>query len=294
MGWAQLAIALLGEEKASKLSQQQLELLGKQYADAQGIALPDIPKIVADQLGPSAEGSLAPDEGLRAKQLAALGSIQNIIDQGGLDLSDKASLEEAMNAATNQQHRAREGVASDAAERGQMNSGNRLVMDMNAAQSGANTARQNALDVGGMAQRRRLQAIQDSADMAGKLRGEDFNEKDTAARARDLRDERNAAAREKAQYYNAGIPQQQFANQLSKVSGQAPAANAYAGGLAGAATDTRMNAAGLGNVVNQLGENTSANNGGGGGGGNDYSYTYDDLTGNRGGYTDLSKDDPNK
>jgi hypothetical protein len=246
-----MAMAYAGEEKAKNMSEAQLRMLGEQLARIQGIPLPDMPPLKADQLGASAEGQLAPDETLRSKQLSALGEIQNVIDQGGLDLTDKANLEESLNGAINQQRRARAGVASDAAERGQMNSGNRLMMDMNAAQSGANDARKSGIEVAGMAQRRRLQAIQDSANMAAGLRNEDWAQKDAAARARDMRDERNAAAREKAQYYNAGLQQQNFSNAMAKATGSQPAANAYAGGLAAGATDARMSAAGMGSIANQ-------------------------------------------
>jgi hypothetical protein len=247
----QLGMAAAGEEKAKNMSQAQLRLLGEQVARINGIPLPDMPEIQADQLGASAEGSLAPDENLRSKQLAALGEIQNVIDSGGLDLTDKANLEESMNGAINQQRRARAGVASDAAARGQMNSGNRLMMDMNAAQTDHNDARKSGIEVAGMAQRRRLQAIQDSANMAAAMRNEDWSQKDAAARARDMRDERNAAAREKAQYYNAGLPQQRFTNEMARATGSQPASNAYAGALAAGATDARMSAAGMGNVANQ-------------------------------------------
>jgi hypothetical protein len=281
--YAQLAIAFLGEQKASQLSQQQLDMLGKQYADMQGIKLPDLQKQTADQLGPSAEGSMQLDEGLRGKQLSALGEIQNLIDSGGLDLTDKGNLEEAMNSAINQQRRARAGVASDAAERGQMNSGNRLLMDMNAAQAGHNDARKSGLEVAGMAQRRRLQAIQDSSNMAAAMRNEDWNQKSAVAHAKDLRDERNAAAREKAQYYNAGLPQQNFNNAMSRVTGSQPAANAYGGALAAGATDARASAAGMGNIVNQMGKGSQP-------GVVQYSYNPDEA-GDQGGLQDLSSDD---
>jgi len=290
----QMAIAVMGEEKASKLNQQQLAALARQYADIQGVQLPDLPAVTADQMGPSAVGGMVSDENLRAKQLQAMGEIQNIIDSGGLDLSDKATLEEAMAAAANQQRRARAGVAADAAERGQMNSGNRLVMDMDAAQKGANAARSTGLETAGMAQRRKLQAIQDSAKMAGGLREQDWREEEAAKRAQDFRDERNATAREKAQYHNAGLAQQQFGNAMAKATGSLPSASLYASGLGGAANDARASAAGMGNIANQAAQ--------GGGGtpqpaysdnGGAYTYQHDaDLNGERGGYADLTKDDP--
>ncbi len=282
MQWAQLAMMFLGNEQSSKLSQQQLELLGKQLADISGIELPKLEEQKADQLGESAVAVMRSDEGLRGKQLQALAEIQNAIDNGGLDMGDRAALEEAMGVATNQQKRARAGVAADAAARGQLNSGNRLMMDMDAAQKGSNDARQSGLQTAAMAQRRKLQMIQDSARMAGGLRETDWREKEASARAKDIRDERNAAAREKAQYYNAGLPQQNFSNAMAKATGKLPAANAYAGGLGAAAADKRGEYAGYAGVLGAYPNST----GDGDGGGTNYRYDYDPQSG-----TKLTDDD---
>lgn len=291
MGYAallQLAIGLYGEEKAKNMTREQLDVLREQLAGVQRVPLPNIQTQTPDQLGESAVAGMKSDQTLRAKQLQALGTIQNLIDSGGLDLTDKASLEDATSQALNQQKRARAGVAADAAARGQMNSGNRLVMDLDAAQAGSNAARKTGMETAALAQRRRLDAIRDASTMSGALREQDWREGEAAARAKDIRDERNASAREKAQYYNAGIPQQQFTNALGKATGQLPSANAYAGGLAAGATDARASAAGMAGVVGAYG---NANNTAG------QTYTYDpeiaklDENGQRGGYTDLSRGD---
>jgi hypothetical protein len=293
MNYIALAMAVLGNEKAGQYTQQELNLLGQQLARIQGVGLPNLPQVSADQLGPSAEAQLSPDEGLRGKQLAAISELQNQIDQGGLDYEGKAQLNEATQAAANQQHRAMAGVAADAAARGQLNSGNRLLMDMNSAQSGANAARSTGLATAAQAQQRRLAAIQEAAGLTSQLRGEDFSEKDAAARAKDLRDQRNAAAREKAQYYNAGLPQQAFNNAMAKATGTGNPTNALAAALTGAGADARMNAAGMAGVAGAMGNGNLYNQPQSG-------STYDpgldsggqaDLAGNRGGPQDLY--DPN-
>lgn len=292
MPWAQLAIAYLGEQKASQLSQKQLELLGQQLAQLQGIEMPDLKEVKPEELGDSAVAGMTSDEAMRGKQLQAIGELQNIIDSGGLDLSDKVSLEQALDTARNQQHRARAGVAGDMAQRGQLNSGARMVMDENAAQAGANDLHRTGMETAAMAQQRRLAAIREASGLASGLREQDWREGETANRAKDLRDERNAAAREKAGYYNAGIPQQQFNNQVTKVTGQGNATNAMAQGLGAAATDARASAAGMAGVLGAYGnvdKNAAANTGA-------TTYSYDDkstrdLNGERGGYSDLSNPD---
>jgi hypothetical protein len=291
----QLAVAMYGEQEAKNMSASQLRMFEQQLNDVRDVKLPDLPQIQADQLGESAVAGMKSDQGLRGKQLQALATIQNLIDSGGLDLTDKASLEEAMSHATNQQHRARAGVAADAAARGQLNSGNRLVMDMDAAQSGANAARETGMQTAAMAQRRRLEAIREASGLAGGLREQDWREAESANHAHDARDERNAAAREKAQYYNAGLPQQNFTNALGKATGQLPSANAYGGALGAGATDARTSAGGMAGIIgagaNAYGGVTK--NGGTGSGTQTYSYNPDE-SGDRGGAADLLRGEDDK
>lgn len=264
MQWAQLAIAFLGEQKASQMSAKQLELLGKQLADLQGIKLPDLQEVQPEQLGKSAVAGMQSDQGLRGKQLQAITELQHIIDSGGLDLSDKVSLEEALSTAQNNQRRARAGVAGDLQARGGLDTGARLVMGLDAATAGANELRKTGMETAAMAQRRKLEAIRAASGMSGALREQDWREKETSSRAKDLRDERNSAAREKAGYYNAGLPQQGFNNAVTKATGQQTGVNAMAQGLNAAAQDTRASAAGMAGVVGAYGnvdKNAAGNTG---------------------------------
>lgn len=287
----QTAVAMFGEEKASQFSKEQLRLLKEQLDRVGGVQLPNLPEVKPEQLGDSAVGGMHSDENMRSKQLQAIAELQNTIDHGGLDLSDKVSLEEALNTARNQQHRARAGVASDMAQRGQLNSGARMVMDLDAAQAGANDLHRTGMETAALAQRRRLDAIREASGLAGGLREQDWREQEAANRAKDLRDERNSAAREKAGYYNAGLPQQGFTNAMAKATGSQPATNAMAQGLGAAATDARASAAGQAGVIGAYGNVT--HNGGADPGAKTYTYDADEE-GNRGGAADLSKDDNDK
>jgi hypothetical protein len=285
----QMAISLFGEEQASKMNATQLRMLEQQLADVRGIELPDLPQIQAEQLGDSNVGGMQSDPALRQKQLQAIATLQNIIDQGGLDLTDRAALEEALSKADSQGQRARAGVAADAAARGQLNSGARLVMDMNAAQVGANAARRTGTEVAAEAQRRRLQAIREASGMAGGLREQDWREAETANRAKDIRDERNAAAREKANLYNAGLPQQGFNNALAKATGQLPSTSAVGNALSQQAQSTQQLYAGLGQAANQAYGNVNSN-AAADSDGQTYSYDSNDYA-KRGGAQDISDPD---
>lgn len=268
----QTAISMFGEEKASQMTREQLEMLRQQLADVRGVQLPNLPGLTPEQLGDSNVGNMKSDPTLRNKQLQAIATLQNLIDEGGLDLTDQAALEQAMSQATNQQKRARAGVAADAAQRGQLNSGARLVMDMDAAQAGANAARQTGLETAALAQRRRLQAIRDAASMSGGLREQDWRESESANRAKDLRDERNAAERARVGTYNAGLAQQGFNNAMAKATGQLPSTSAVGNVLNQQAQDTRALYSGLGSAANQAYGGVTKNGG-------TQTYTYDTPTG---------------
>lgn len=290
----QAAVSMFGEEKASKMSKEQLRLLREQLADVRGVALPDLPELQAEQLGASNVGNMRSDESLRSNQLQAIATLQNLIDKGGLDLTDRAALEEALSVQSNAAQRARAGVAADAASRGQLNSGSRLVMDMNAAQVGANAARKTGTEVAAQAQQRRLQAIREAAGLSGGLREQDWREKESANRAKDLRDERNAAARERANTYNAGLAQQGFTNAMAKATGQLPSTSAVGNVLGTQAADTRALYSGLGAAMNQAvgayGGVTS--NGGATQPAQTYTYSADSNNyAGRGSPSDISEDD---
>jgi len=276
----QMAIALYGEEKASKMSEKQLRLMEQQLKDVRNIKLPDLPELKAEELGDSAVGGMRSDQGLRSNQLAAIAELRRLADEGGLDLTDKAALEESLNTARNHSRRARAGVAADLSSRGQLDSGAKLTMDLDAASRGSNDLRKEGLDVAAMAQRRRLQAIRDASGMSGGLREQDWREAESANRAKDIRDERNAAARERAAQYNAGLPQQGFNNSLAKATGQLPSTSAVGNVLAGQAADTRALTGGLIQAAGAYpNSGPSSSSGGGGGSGprlrsDDPNYTY--------------------
>lgn len=282
----QFAVSMYGEQAAKNLNEEQLRLLKRQLEDVRNVKLPTLEELKAEELGDSAVGGMQSNQGLRANQLEAIATLRNIVDQGGLDLTDQAALEQAIDAATNQQKRARAGVASDAAQRGQLNSGARLVMDMDAAQSGANAARQTGLETAAMAQRRRLQAIRDAGSISGGLREQDWREQETANRAKDIREEANARERARVGQYNAGLAQQGFSNAMAKATGQLPSTSAVGNAMAQGAADTRGFFSGMGAAANQAYNNVTKNGGtqGGGGGGNsgphlasddpNYTYTY--------------------
>ncbi len=69
-----------------------------------------------------------------------------------------------------------------------------------------------------------LEAAVQGGRMAGDMRANDYKQATDLARARDMISQYNVGSREKAKYYNAGLPQQQFDNKAKLASGKANAA----------------------------------------------------------------------
>lgn len=235
----QLAIGLYGEQKAKNMSKEQLALLKDQLDQMRAIPLPQLSEVNPEQLGQSEVGKLHPDEALRGHQLDMLSEMRNTIDQGGLSLSDRAAMADSLGEASAQARRGRSNVKADLARHGGLDSGAQLMASMQSASDNARDAGHAGLETAAMAERRKLDAMREYLSGTGALRGQDFGENVTAAGARDARAEGNAGRREKATYYNAGLPQQGFANAMSKATGQVPAGNNLAAAYGANAQGTR-------------------------------------------------------
>lgn len=254
MGYAAIIQALMGmasSAQAGKLTQEQMQLQKDQLAKLAGIPLPELDKIIATELPPSHVAALQTDNNLRQNQLDTIGALQDIASNGGMSLDDKVAQEAAMSRAAGAARRGRAGIASDLASRGQLNSGAQLAMSMGAEQQNANSARQSGMEAAAAAQRRKMEALRDIAGMSGGLRNQDWNENMARAQAADERDKWNAGSKEKAQYYNAGLPQQQFQNQVSQVTGQQGGVNNLSAMLGQEAQGVRNQGAMMGAAVGQ-------------------------------------------
>lgn len=245
----QAAIALKAQADAGKITAKQFKLLEEQLARIANIPLPDLQKITAEQLGPSAMEGIQRDESLRGDQLSALESLRDIANSGGLSLGDKAAIE-GINADVNAaDRRRRASILADLAGRGQLDSGAALVASLSSAQDSANRARAGGRDTARAAEARKMEALRALSQGAGALRGQDFAEATAKAQARDEINRWNASAREKSSYYNAGLAQQQFGNAMAKATGQQAGANNLASAYGNEAAGVRGQGAAAGQIA---------------------------------------------
>lgn len=224
---------------------------------SQGKWTPELEQTV--KLGDTAMGGITTDPTYKASQLKALGQLQDIGNNGGMTLADRANLEQVEGSIAAKQRGAREAILQDAQRRGGYGSGTALAAQLMSQQGGADEAHMAGINTAANAQARALQAIQAAGSMGTNLRNQDFSEQSEIAKARDaiaawnagnqqqvnnanaatqnaaqqwnLNNAQNISnanvdTRNKQQAYNKGLQQQQFQNQMQVASAKA---NARAG-----------------------------------------------------------------
>lgn len=235
---AQLGISIGGEllsngqrnqgqserDKADALLRQGLE-------EFQGIDVPELERLNAQELGPSAYDALSTDPRLADAQYAGLNSLDEVINGNGFSAEDIAYLNQL---GAGQQRRAaqtRNAIDNDMAARGMSNSGASVAAKLGAGQQANEAQAQAGQATAAHGLSRRLAAIREKGQLAGNMRGQDFNEGAAKAGANDARSRYNAGARDSANRYNAGLAAQRYGMQLQRAQGM----SGQLGGMAGQA-----------------------------------------------------------
>lgn len=153
--------------------------------------------------GQSQMGDIAIDPRLKDAQMAALGSLQEIGDAGGMTASDQANLSRIQSQTGQADRGRREAIKQSMAQRGMGGSGMDLLAQLQSNQAATDRSAQQGLDVAGMAQDRALQAIQMGGGMAGDLRGQSFGEQSQQATAQDAINRFNTGNMNQMSQFNA-------------------------------------------------------------------------------------------
>lgn len=241
----QAAIGIVGELIASGKEDEAKAVYTRLQTEVAGIPLPPLEEIAAQQLGPSAMESVTTDPRLETAQMQALGGLDEVA-QGGLGQVDKAQLNALMNQLSRRQRAGAAGIEADMAGRGLGGTAVDYATRAQLASDSNQQASEAAQGISAQALQNRLNAIGMKGELAGRIRGQSFGEKSKKAEAMDTINKINAGYRERAQYHNAGLPQQRFQNQLAKVGAQANPAAGIAGLQTRGADNTRGLYAGVG------------------------------------------------
>jgi hypothetical protein len=211
---------------------------------------------------PSAYNNIALDPATRAAQMAALSQYTDIASGGGLDAESKLALQQAIDAANAQSQGAQGAIMRSAQAEGQGGGDFALNQRAIGTQGASNTAATQGLQTAAMAEANREAALNAMTNIGGGINASDYTQAAQKAAAENAVNAanqgytnaantgnvanaiktgefntgtaqgvntRNTAANQGKVYYNAGLPQQQFNNELAKASGQTALAGTQAG-----------------------------------------------------------------
>lgn len=255
----------------------------------QGAVNPDNIQVANQE--PTAYNNISLDPATRAAQMSALGQYSNIAGAGGLDANAKLAIQEANDAATRQSQGEQGAIMRSAQAMGQGGGDFALTQRALAAQGASNTAATTGMQAAAEAEANREAALNAMANIGGGINAADYSQAANKAASTNAINATNTAAANAANtgnvankiqtgefntgtaqnvnaantaagqnqvYYNAGLPQQKFNNELNKAGGIAgvssqqanaaqSAANAglgFAGSLLGAAAPIAATAMG--------------------------------------------------
>ena len=215
--------------------------------------------------------NIALDPATRAAQAQALGGFTNIAGAGGLDANAMLGIQQAKDAANEQNAGMQGAIMKNAEATGEGGSGATLTQRLLAARDAANTTAGQGLQEAAMAQNNRQNALQQMASIGGTMNTEDYDQAAAKAASQNAINASNTAAKNAAKttnvsnnmagqefnvnnaqtvnannttanqgnvYYNAQLPQQQFNNDLAK-------AQSAAGTYSNAADISQKNQSGI-------------------------------------------------
>lgn len=225
----------------------------------QGTVNPN-PIAVANQT-PSAYNNISLDPATRAAQMAALGQYTDIANAGGLDANAKLALQQTIDATNAQDQGAQGAIMNSARAMGQGGGDFALTQRAIESQGASNTGATQGLEAAAEAEANREAALNAMSNIGGSVNASDYAQAANKAASTNTINATNTAATNAANtgnvtnainagefntntaqgvnaanttagqnkvYYNAGLPQQQFNNELAKAGGIAGVSGAQA------------------------------------------------------------------
>lgn len=247
----------------------------------QGTITPE--QIAAVNQAPSAYNGITLNGADQAAQSNALAGYQDIANSGGLDANAKLGIQQAVDAANIQSRGAQGAIMQSAQAQGQGGGDFALTQRAIAAQGASNNAATQGLQQAAEAEANRQNALASLGSLGGSMQAQNLGQQNTVAGAQNTINATNqgyqnnanvgnvannmsaqgsnvanaqgvnaanTAANQNNAYYNAGLPQQQFNNEMAKANGAAGVNQAQAGA---AQQSTAANQAGLGKLMGAAG-----------------------------------------
>lgn len=202
------ALAAIEGINLPTIEEQQLAL---QNLVNQGDMTPEMLQTIG--LQDSAMENISGDPRLRSAQMSAL---EKLSQQGetGLSASDRLALTQIGKENERATKARNDSVLQNMAQRGMSGSGAELAAQLMNSQNAAENAQMQGMNVAAQAQQRALEATAQGANLAGNVRGQDFDQASATARAQDAINQFNAANRQNVAGVNVSNRNNATANNL--------------------------------------------------------------------------------
>lgn len=164
------------------------------------------------QAAPSQFENMKVDRTGRRAQLAALARLQEVSDQGGLTVEDRAALENIQGQIAAQDASRQQALQESFARRGISGGGQELLSRMMSGQQAANAGRMGGLQVAAEARKRALDALLSGAQIGGGLQAADTGEAQARAAAMDQLNQFNTNLAQGVFNQRGGLAVQQAQN----------------------------------------------------------------------------------
>lgn len=257
---------------------QMLANLQARMGDYDALGRAGYQPITAQQTGPSALENIPQDAQARMAQQEAMAKLSELAANGGLSLADMQALNEIQGNLNRNTSARRAGLANEFAARGQLGSGAQLAMDLNNQSNAAMTANQAGESAAAQAQARALEAILQKGSMGRAMGNDEYQRQLNAARAKDLIEARNAAARTDASKYNNSIAGQAYEDELAKARGKTSLTNSMNSAVFGRGSQSANTTLGKASATNSLFDSFGNAKFGGGGGSSSTTPTSNEET----------------
>jgi hypothetical protein len=244
MGVGAIGNWLAGSKDEDERRQRELAL--QEYSS---LSPPEVRELIAQGVKESAFAGVRADDGQRAIQDETQSRLLDKGRSGGLDLRARARLEEANQEAGQYARQQREGVLQNARARGVAGSGEELLGQLAAEQSGADSMRMASVEAAADADEAALQSMMAAGNMAGQREERDWAQQAQVASAEDDIAMFNAGENNRFSLYNDQQRWNQFDAQMRLADSRANARNGIADSHARSADRTRSQWGGAGQAL---------------------------------------------
>ena len=238
-------VSLIGQLIASGQEAKAQELrsdIARQYRD---LPLPVLDKLVAQKLPPDAADRYTKATQATRAQSDVLGKTMEIVNEKGETEGDRAAYLRMQNEANSISNAAQSGIQRGMADRGLGGSGLSFAIQQQGAQGAVNAANAAGIQEAGAARGRYMEALGMASQQSGNMRTQEF----AGLQAQDQINQFNARQQAAVDMANQQIPQQQYDNQMTKLTGIANSTNQVASGYDRGAQGTRQTAGGVANSI---------------------------------------------